>query len=81
MKPHSLRHTAVTWLMQPGQDLNEICGFAGVTAEELQRTYLHHYPDFQTGIAGAKMRKQRRDCQNRRESEQIDEHGQGLAAG
>ena len=57
VKPHSLRHTAVTWLMQAGMDLGEVSGFAGVTVEELQRTYIHHHPDFQSKIAGAQMRK------------------------
>ncbi|MDY8108306.1 site-specific integrase [Fulvimarina sp. 2208YS6-2-32] len=57
VKPHSLRHTGITWLVQAGVDPNEVSGFAGVTIQEMQRTYLHHHSDFQTGVAGAKMRK------------------------
>ena len=45
MTPHTLRHTAATWLMQAGVDLWEAAGFLGMTAETLERVYGHHHPD------------------------------------
>jgi len=45
--PHSLRHTAVTWLMQAGVDIWQVAGFVGMTVEMLEKTYGHHSPTFQ----------------------------------
>lgn len=45
--PHSLRHTAVTWLMQAGVDIWQVAGFVGMTVEMLEKTYGHHSPHFQ----------------------------------
>jgi integrase len=42
--PHTLRHTAATWLMQNGCDLWEAAGFLGMKPETLQRVYGHHHP-------------------------------------
>lgn len=42
--PHTLRHTAATWLMQAGCDLWTAAGFLGMTVETLERTYGHHHP-------------------------------------
>lgn len=53
--PHALRHTAITWLMRAGLPIIEVSGFAGVTIEELERTYLHHHPDYQTGVVNIRM--------------------------
>ena len=50
---HSLRHTAITWAAQAGADPWEMCGFFGITMEELQRTYLHHHPDYQSSVVSA----------------------------
>jgi integrase len=44
--PHTLRHTAATWLMQAGVDLWVAAGYLGMTVETLERTYGHHHPDF-----------------------------------
>lgn len=43
--PHTLRHTAATWLMQAGCDLWQAAGFLGMTVETLERVYGHHHPD------------------------------------
>ncbi|MEY9252328.1 integrase [Bradyrhizobium ottawaense] len=43
--PHTLRHTAATWLMQRGVNLWTAAGYLGMTVEVLERTYGHHHPD------------------------------------
>lgn len=43
--PHTLRHTAATWLMQAGVDLWQAAGYLGMSAEVLDRVYGHHHPD------------------------------------
>lgn len=55
--PHTLRHTAATWLMQQGTTLWEAAGFIGMSVETLERTYGHHSPDFQTQAAANIARK------------------------
>jgi integrase len=44
--PHTLRHTAATWLMQRGVPIWEAAGFLGMSPEVLQETYGHHHPDY-----------------------------------
>jgi len=51
--PHTLRHTAATWLMQAGVDVWQAAGFLGMTAEMLERTYGHHHAQFQKQAADA----------------------------
>ncbi|WP_311924681.1 tyrosine-type recombinase/integrase [Microvirga sp. 3-52] len=55
--PHTLRHTAATWLMQRGTDLWEAAGFLGMTVETLEKTYGHHHADFQRQAAVNIVRK------------------------
>lgn len=43
--PHTLRHTAVTRMMQRGADVWQVAGLAGLTLEVLQEVYGHHHPD------------------------------------
>lgn len=45
--PHTLRHTAATWLMQSGADLWDTAGFLGMSVATLERVYGHHHPDHQ----------------------------------
>ncbi len=51
--PHTLRHTAATWLMQAGVDKWEAAGFLGMTVEMLDRVYGHHHPNHLRGAAHA----------------------------
>ncbi|WP_334538387.1 hypothetical protein [Bradyrhizobium sp. AZCC 2230] len=50
MTPHTLRHSAATWLMQRGVPTWEAAGFLGMSPEVLQDTYGHHHPDFLQGL-------------------------------
>lgn len=43
--PHTLRHTAATWLMQNGVPVWEAAGFLGMSPELVEKTYGHHHPD------------------------------------
>jgi integrase len=47
--PHTLRHTAATWMMQNGVEAWEAAGFLGMTTDILQSTYGHHSPDHLEG--------------------------------
>lgn len=50
--PHVLRHSAITWLMQDGEEIFKVAGFAGHSSTRMiERVYGHHHPDFQTSIA------------------------------
>lgn len=44
--PHTLRHTAATWLMQRGVNMWAAAGYLGMTVEVLERVYGHHHPDY-----------------------------------
>jgi integrase len=57
--PHTLRHTAATWLMQRGVPLWEAAGFLGMSPEVLEDTYGHHHPDYLQGAAAAIGQKRR----------------------
>ena len=43
--PHTLRHTAATWMMQRAADPWAASGYLGMSLETLLRTYGHHHPD------------------------------------
>ena len=47
--PHTLKHTSITWAMQRGVSLTDAAGYFGTTIEELEKTYIHHHPDHQSG--------------------------------
>jgi integrase len=51
--PHTLRHTAATWLMQRGIDPWKAAGFLGMSVEVLLDTYGHHHPEFLREAAAA----------------------------
>jgi integrase len=43
--PHTLRHTAATWLMQRAVPMWEAAGFLGMSEKTLRETYGHHHPE------------------------------------
>jgi integrase len=45
VSPHTLRHTAATWLMQHGVPMWDAAGFLGMSRETLERVYGHHHPE------------------------------------
>jgi integrase len=51
--PHTLRHTAATWLMQNGADLPGAANLLGMSIQTLERVYWHHHPDFQRAAVEA----------------------------
>jgi integrase len=51
--PHTLRHTAATWLMQRAAPIWEAAGFLGMSEKTLRETYGHHHPDHLHGAANA----------------------------
>ena len=51
--PHTLRHTAATWLMQAGVDRWEAAGFLGMSVDLLERVYGHHHPQHLRTAANA----------------------------
>jgi len=56
--PHTLRHTAATWLMQRGVPIWQAAGYLGMSAAMIERTYGHHHPDYMRGAATAITGKQ-----------------------
>ena len=44
--PHTLRHTAGTWMAQRGVPLWQIAGWLGHSQQRTTDLYLHHHPEF-----------------------------------
>jgi integrase len=53
LTPHTLRHTAATWLMQAGVRTWEAAGFLAMSEKILIDVYGHHHPDYQRVAAEA----------------------------
>ena len=51
--PHTLRHTAATWMAQRGVSLDKIAAYLGNTAVTVERVYAHHHPDHMADAAAA----------------------------
>lgn len=51
--PHTLRYTAVTWLVQDGVPLWEVAQWVGMSVEMIERVYGHHAPDRFERVLGA----------------------------
>jgi integrase len=55
--PHTLRHTAATWLMQQRCDIWEASGYLGMSPKTLIDNYGHHHPDYMGEAASLITRK------------------------
>lgn len=51
--PHTLRHTAATWLMRGGVTLWQAAGFLAMSEKTLRDVYGHHHPDYLREAADA----------------------------
>jgi integrase len=59
--PHTLRHTAVTWLLQAGVSIWETAGYVGMSPEMVEKVYGHHCPDhLQVAANSSRKRPQRK---------------------
>lgn len=45
--PHTLKHTAITWVLQNGASVWDAAGYFATSAETIERTYGHHSPSHQ----------------------------------
>lgn len=53
VSPHTLRHTAATWLMRSGVKTWEAAGFLAMSEKTLIALYGHHHPEFMQAAAHA----------------------------
>ncbi len=60
VSPHTLRHSAVTHMMQQGVPTYEAAGFAGMGEAVLRRHYAHHHPDHMAEAVAAMGGRQKR---------------------
>jgi integrase len=50
--PHTLRHTAATWIARDGTtSLEDAADYLSMSEETLRSVYRHHHPDFLRGAA------------------------------
>lgn len=45
-RPHDLRHTCATWMMQAGVKPSRVAGVLATTEKMIERVYGHHSPDY-----------------------------------
>lgn len=55
--PHTLKHTAATWLLRAGIDLWDVAGLTSASTKTLEAIYGHHSPEFQKASAKAFRKK------------------------
>jgi len=55
--PHTLRHTAVTWMVQADVPLPMVAAYAAMSQQMVERVYGHHSPDWMRRAAEALSRQ------------------------
>ena len=45
--PHTLKHTAITWAMQKGLQIEDAADYFDTSAETIRKVYYHHSPQYQ----------------------------------
>ena len=59
--PHTLKHTALTWMLQNGSNPWDVAGFTGTSLRTIESTYGHHAPDYlESARSSAKRARQKR---------------------
>lgn len=66
---HTLKHTALTWMLQNGTDIYAVAGFTGTSAQTLLSTYGHHSPNYLEAA-----RTSHKQARNRRRLPSIQPH-------
>lgn len=56
--PHTLKHTAITWAMQKGMQIDDAAQYFGTSRETIIRVYWHHSPYFQQDAVAVMDRNQ-----------------------
>lgn len=51
--PHSMKHTAITWMVQAGMKLETISDLTNTSVKILRKHYSHHRPDYAAEIGDA----------------------------
>ena len=51
--PHTLKHTAITWVLQKGASTWDAAGFFATSPETIEKVYGHHHPDYQETVLKA----------------------------
>jgi integrase len=51
--PHTLKHTAITWMVQSGMKLTTISELTNTSEKILRSVYSHHRPDYQAELGDA----------------------------
>ncbi|RBI87472.1 hypothetical protein DRV85_00625 [Rhodosalinus halophilus] len=44
--PNTLKHTAITWMMQRGVPIWQVAGYFSTSTSTIKSTYWHHHPDW-----------------------------------
>jgi integrase len=58
--PHTLRHTAATWIARDGQtSLTDAAEYLAMSEATLRKVYRHHHPEFLRGVAATIGRRAR----------------------
>jgi integrase len=71
--PHTLRHSAATWMMEAEVDPWKAAGYLGMTVDVLIEVYGHHNPALQNETANAASKNRRaKQLQKRTENNVID---------